>query len=154
MISFERDLGARILSFSNVLFILRLLFSRRALIPVGVGLKRLVPLVGSSLSSIAEPGATIFAKASIGSYRAVFLTGAVFFTTGVQRVTDTPTFRSGRTWTLARISCFALRSFLWDASTDRPDHWPSVASSIVPSDSTKNEPQRHKGTKISLHIAV
>jgi hypothetical protein len=24
----------------------------------------------------------------------------------VQRVTDTPTFRSGRKWTLARISCF------------------------------------------------
>ena len=48
----------------------------------------------------------------------------------------------------------ALRSLLWATFTDRPDHWPSVASSIVPSDSTKNEPQRQKGTNISLHIAV
>lgn len=46
-----------------------------------------------------------------------------------------------------------LCSFLWAASTDRPDHWPSVASSVVPGDSTKNEPQRHKVTKISFHVS-
>ena len=46
----------------------------------------------------------------------------------------------------------ALRSFLWAAPTDRPDHWPYVATSVAPSDSTKNEPQRHKGTKMYLHI--
>ena len=51
---------------------------------------------------------------------AIFAAAMNFITTGVQRVTDTPTFRSGRKWTLARISCLALRSFLWDASTDRP----------------------------------
>lgn len=47
----------------------------------------------------------------------------------------------------------ALRSFLWAASADPLDHWPSVASSIVPNDSTKNEPQRHKVTKISFHVS-
>ena len=31
--------------------------------------------------------------------------GSIHYT-GVQRVTDTPTFRSGRKWTLARISCY------------------------------------------------
>ena len=48
----------------------------------------------------------------------------------------------------------ALRSFLWAASTDRPDHWASVAFSVVSSDSTKNESQRHKGTNMSFILLI
>jgi len=46
-----------------------------------------------------------------------------------------------------------LRSSLWAASTDRPDHWPFVASSVVPIYSTKNELQRQRNTNKSLYIA-
>jgi len=47
----------------------------------------------------------------------------------------------------------ALCYFLWAASTDRTDHWPSVAYFVVTSDDTKNEPRRHKGTKMSFYMA-